>query len=232
MERPNDYQRKQRVPVTETWTLVNSMGQPDNQPPASPVRQQPHVSDCYNRNARNYMGRRGGAAAEVRRVIAPRGGPRRSSGQPDNKHCKADKTQRPDETARLAYTGSSEMRAAYAAVKTPQTKLTQLETSRLGEDLLNADTAQLASAEHKTQSLAEEASSAEPEPMSVPIGTDREEGAVHIVSQTESLHTVETDCARRDCAPESMADPRGCWLLFTCKFIYPSTVFQSICILE
>ncbi|KAJ8009851.1 hypothetical protein DPEC_G00068480 [Dallia pectoralis] len=134
------------------------MGQPDNQPPASPVRQQPHVSDCYNRNARNYMGRRGGAAAEVRRytlpqgephrvrgrpvykrtgspvrerphatngyskrpghpatkvrrVIAPRGGPRRSSGQPDNKHCKADKTQRPDETARLAYTGSSETQA-------------------------------------------------------------------------------------------------------------------------
>ncbi|KAJ7983588.1 hypothetical protein DPEC_G00376130 [Dallia pectoralis] len=82
-------------------------------------------------------------------------------------------------------------------------------TSRLGEDLLNADTAQLASAEHKTQSLAEEASSAEPEPVSVPIGTDREEGAVHIVSQTESLHTVETDCARRDCAPESMADPEA-----------------------
>ncbi|KAJ8009764.1 hypothetical protein DPEC_G00067610 [Dallia pectoralis] len=325
------------------------MGQPDNQPPASPVRQQPHVSDCYNRNARNYMGRRGGAAAEVRRytlpqgephrvrgrpvykrtgspvrerphatngyskrpghpatkvrrVIAPRGGPRRSSGQPDNKHCKADKTQRPDETARLAYTGSSETQARlrcredtadqtnaaggdrqsrthcsldknesrlrskiivvpnsvpnafdhplsvspknsqvgmsyqqclrakpkHAGRQESSPRLTnkafrrtrswmnarrQLNhseyTSRLGEDLLNADTAQLASAEHKTQSLAEEASSAEPEPVSVPIGTDREEGAVHIVSQTESLHTVETDCARRDCAPESMADPEA-----------------------
>ncbi|KAJ8001025.1 hypothetical protein DPEC_G00186520 [Dallia pectoralis] len=111
------------------------------------------------------------------------GGDRQSS-----THCSLDKT----ESRLKSRTVMVPNRAPNALTNPLSSK-----TSRLGEYLVTADTAQRASAEPRTRSPAEETSSAELEAEGKSL--------CHIVCQTESLHTVKTACPRLDGDLESTA---------------------------